>query len=139
MALLIIVLLLFLCYSILIIYYWLSWKSIPDYKPMQKTPSTSITVIIPARNEEKNIGRLLTALQQQNYPKNLLEIVVVDDHSTDTTGEIARQFTNVKVLPLPDDDINSYKKKAIETGIAASAGELIITTDADCWCDDNWL
>ena len=43
------------------------------------------------------------------------------------------------MLQLKDDDINSYKKKAIETGIAAATGELIVTTDADCLPPEEWL
>ena len=48
------------------------------------------------------------------------------------TAEIVQQFPSVKLIQLKEDEINSYKKKAIETGIAAATGELIVTTDADC-------
>ena len=48
-------------------------------------------------------------------------------------------FRIVKLLNLEDDVINSYKKKAIETGIAAASGELIVTTDADCIPPPAWL
>jgi cellulose synthase/poly-beta-1,6-N-acetylglucosamine synthase-like glycosyltransferase len=130
---------LFLLYSILIIYYWLSWRSIPDFIPSGNLPQTKISVIIPARNEESNIGFLLTALLQQTYPKELFEIIVIDDHSEDRTAEIVKQFNTVKLLVLQDDGINSYKKKAIETGIAAAKGELIVTTDADCMPPEEWL
>ena len=102
-------------------------------------PHTKISVIIPARNEESNIGFLLTALQQQTYSKELFEVIVIDDHSEDRTAAIVKQFSNAKLLQLADDNINSYKKKAIETGIAAATGELIVTTDADCWPPENWL
>ena len=102
-------------------------------------PSIRISVIIPARNEEENIGELLKALQEQTYPENLFEIIVVDDHSTDNTAAIVSQFTGVKLITLKDDTINSYKKKAIEKGIAAASGELILTTDADCVPLPGWL
>jgi poly-beta-1,6-N-acetyl-D-glucosamine synthase len=133
------IILVFTAYSLLIFYYWQSWKAIPVYEAPGQAAAASISVIIPARNEEKNIGRLLTALQQQTYPAALLEIIVIDDHSTDKTAEIVRTFQGVNLLQLTDDGINSYKKKAIETGVAAAGGELIITTDADCWCGENWL
>lgn len=139
MTLLYIIIVLFLLYSLLIVYYWQSWKAIPEYDPSANTPQTNISIIIPARNEEENIGSLLEALQQQTYPKELLEIIVVDDHSTDKTADIVRQFPSVKLLLLQQDNINSYKKKAIETGIAAATGELIVTTDADCIPPANWL
>lgn len=130
---------LFVCYSILILYYWRSWKAIPDFIPPIQTPSILISIIIPARNEERNIGELLKTLQEQTYPKDFFEIIVVDDHSTDNTVEIVTRFPEVKLLQLKDDAINSYKKKAIEKGIAAASGELIVTTDADCIPTPAWL
>ena len=139
MILLIIVIFLFSCYSILIIYYWQGWRSIPDFIPSQNIPLVKISVIIPARNEEENIGQLLAALQQQTYPKELFEIIVIDDHSTDITSEVVHKFAGVRLLSLKEDDINSYKKKAIETGIAVASGEFIVTTDADCLPHPKWL
>jgi len=127
------------CYSILILYYWQSWKSIPWYIPYNRTPSIKISIIIPARNEEDNIGELLRALQEQTYPKELFEIIVVDDHSTDKTTEIVSNFPEIKLVTLKDYAINSYKKKAIEKGIASALGDLIVTTDADCMPSSAWL
>ena len=139
MILLYIIISLFVLYSLLIIYYWLAWKSIPDYVPSAWLPQIKISVIIPARNEEDNIGQLLQALQEQTYPVGLVEVIVIDDHSTDRTASIVQQFSSVKLLQLKDNGINSYKKKAIETGIAAATGELIVTTDADCIPNNDWL
>ena len=139
MILLWIIIPLFLFYSILIIYYWRGWVSIPEYISSGETSRYTLSVIIPARNEEANIGPLLNALQQQTYPKELFEVIVVDDHSADRTTEIVKQFDGVKILPLTSDVNNSHKKKAIETGIAAASGSLIVTTDADCIPPVNWL
>ncbi len=58
---------------------------------------------------------------------------------TDNTTDIVRNFEFVKLIQLQSDSINSYKKKAIETGIAAASGDLIVTTDADCIVPENWL
>ncbi|MGZ8539177.1 MAG: glycosyltransferase family 2 protein [Chitinophagaceae bacterium] len=139
MLLLLFLIPLFIGYSSLILYYWRSWKAIPGFSLSNQTPSTRISVIIPARNEEENIAGLLKALQQQTYPKNLFEIIVVDDHSNDKTAAIVKMFPEVKLLQLNDDAINSYKKKAIEKGIAASSFELIVATDADCVPLPKWL
>ena len=139
MILLLIFIPLFVCYSILILYYWRSWKSIPDFIPAAETSSIPVSIIIPARNEEKNIGLLLQALQGQTYPEDLIEIIVVDDHSEDTTAEIVVKFPGVKLLKLEADTINSYKKKAIEKGITAASGSLIVTTDADCVPPSAWV
>lgn len=139
MVLLIIVIVLFILYSLLIIYYWLGWKSIPEYRGTNKTPQTKISVIIPARNEEENIGQLLSALQNQSYSGSFFEIIVVDDHSTDNTANVIKEFPNVRLISLNESNLNSYKKKAIEKGIEAATADLIVTTDADCIPSYNWL
>jgi len=76
MILLYIIIALLFLYSWLIIYYWLAWRSIPDYILPVLSSKTQISVIIAARNEEKNIGSLLQALQKQSYPKELFEVIV---------------------------------------------------------------
>lgn len=140
MVILYIVISLFILYSILILYYWISWRSVPVFFiEANKIPSIKISVIIPARNEEKNIDALLRALQKQTYPRDLIEVIVVDDNSTDQTVEVVKHFNSVKLISLEETEINSYKKKAIETGINAASGELIVTTDADCIPPHGWL
>ena len=145
-VLLIILLVIFGLYFLLIIYYWQSWKSISDFRLAISDfkPSTKITVIIAARNEEENIADCLDSICNQSYPKHLFEVLVVDDHSTDNTAAVIKSYTdkNVKLISLKDfisNDLNSYKKKAIEIAIRQSTGELIVTTDADCFAKENWL
>ena len=123
----------------LILYYWQTWKAIPVFLPSNGKLKTKISVIIPARNEQANIDGLLQTLQEQTYPSVLFEIIVVDDHSTDATAGVVQKYPTVKLIQLKEEGINSYKKKAIETGIAAASGELIVTTDADCLPSLNWL
>jgi cellulose synthase/poly-beta-1,6-N-acetylglucosamine synthase-like glycosyltransferase len=139
---------LFISYAALIMYYRKSWLRVPEYKLSTATcntvPATKVTVIIPARNEEKSIARCLQAVLDQDYPADLFEIIVVDDHSTDNTVSIVRSFNqpNVRCLLLKDfvtNTINSYKKKAIEVAITQSTGHLIATTDADCFMGNEWL
>lgn len=138
MILLFIVILLFACYGTLILYYWQCWRSIPDFISTDSA-QTTISVIIPARNEEKNIGHLLQKLKEQTYPVQLFEVIVIDDHSEDKTAEIVKSFSNVQLLQLKEENINSYKKKAIEAGIAIAKNEFIVTTDADCLPSSDWL
>jgi biofilm PGA synthesis N-glycosyltransferase PgaC len=76
---------------------------------------------------------------RQSYSAELTEIIVVDDHSTDRTSEIVKEFPAVKLVELKHEAGNSYKKKAIEAGIAAATGDLIVTTDADCIPHSRWL
>lgn len=139
MALLIIFLILFLFYTVLILYYWKAWNSCPVYTPKKILPTTKISVIIPARNEEENIERLLETIENQTYPPELFETILVDDHSTDGTVEKVWKFSRVKLVSLNEDGINSYKKMAIEKGIEASGNELIVCTDADCIVQPRWL
>ena len=146
-ALLIISITLFSIYFSLIFYYRQSWVSISDFKfsISDFQPATKISIIIAARNEEQNLKNCLDSIINQSYPKHLFEILVVDDHSTDTTAAIilSYQLQNVKLIFLKDfvapAAINSYKKKAIEIAIQQTTGELIVTTDADCFVPQNWL
>ncbi|MBL0180734.1 MAG: glycosyltransferase [Chitinophagaceae bacterium] len=153
-AVLTIFFLLFFSYTALILYYRRSWRQIPNFKLIlseaegqttNRKPQTSISVIIPARNEEKNIAACLDSVCNQSYPTDLHEILVVDDHSTDSTASIINNYRtkNVKLISLkdfvPDGELNSYKKKAIEIAIQRSTGKLIVTTDADCVVPKNWL
>lgn len=105
-------------------------------------PTVQFTILIPARNEEQTIAACLQSIQQLNYPKGLTEVIVIDDFSEDATAAVVENFTNVKLIELKDvvkEQINSYKKKAIETGIEQARGTYIITTDADCTVPKNWL
>ena len=110
-------------------------------------PATNFTIIIPARNEDANIGKCLSSILTQDYPSNLFEIIVIDDYSTDATASIIQQLqtkhTNLKLIRLAeillDMPLNSYKKKAIEIAINQASNNWIITTDADCFAPINWL
>jgi cellulose synthase/poly-beta-1,6-N-acetylglucosamine synthase-like glycosyltransferase len=127
----------------LMLLYRKGWKQQEEFMvPEGYTPKTKISIIIPARNEEANIGKCIDAIFQQDYPKDLFEVIVVDDHSRDNTVSIVNRYTNVKCLKLsdyPTDKIIAYKKKALSIGIANSTGELIVTTDADCYMGTYWL
>ncbi len=134
------------CYALLIAYYRYGWMKLPTFNFTQKPAtsySTKVSVIIPARNETANIANVIKSVLAQTYPANLLEIIVVDDHSTDDTAEIAQSFSlnhpQVKVISLGDDNTKAYKKKAIEKGIGLSSGDLIVATDADCLHETDWI
>lgn len=119
------------------------WLQCKYFQPSQNyQPKTTITVVIPVRNEEEHIAKLLDDLDKQNYPKSLFEVCIVDDNSTDKTPEILQNSSleNLKVITLNlNSEINSYKKKAIEEAIANSTAELIVNTDGDCRLPENWL
>ena len=137
---------LFIIYGALIVTYQRAWKAIPVFVP-GAAATTRISVLIPARNEEKNIVDCLRSLAQQTYPKDRFEVIVLDDHSTDGTAAAVNAFVGgglrvscVRMAEVPQPEtMQAYKKFAIETGVRASRGELIVTTDADCLFDTGWL
>lgn len=146
MSILLTISILFLAaYVLLLMYYRIAWSQLPAFQPATSNPqpATYITIIIPARNEARNLPALLAALEAQRYPKQFFQVLVIDDHSTDETAAIAAQYSFVTCLALKDfigdDPLNAYKKKAIEIGIQNSVGELIVTTDADCVVPKEWL
>ncbi len=135
-------------YVFILAKYITGWRSLPDWViPVGFSPKTKVSIVVPARDEAENILPCLEALAGLDYPKELLEILIVDDHSSDDTFRLANGFSKThpsfKVLKLADfiktDEIGSYKKKAIETAIAQSTGSLIVTTDADCLSPPGWL
>jgi cellulose synthase/poly-beta-1,6-N-acetylglucosamine synthase-like glycosyltransferase len=138
---------LLLVYALLIFYYHRIWDQIPAPfdPPGSPGPATPImvSVIIPARNEFMRIGNCLDSLFIQSYPKEYTEIIVVNDYSTDGTAAVVLEHKmKTKLMNLSDyvsENLNSYKKKAIETGIAHSSGDLIICTDADCTMGAEWI
>lgn len=142
-ALICISILLTVFYATLMIYYTIGWQRIPLFEPgAEHMPHTRVTVIIPARNEEENIGALLDDLMEQSYPASLLQVVVVDDGSTDSTAAVAGRYAAVGVEVLhtaAETGTVAYKKRAIVTGITHATGELIITTDADCRVPADWV
>jgi poly-beta-1,6-N-acetyl-D-glucosamine synthase len=133
-----------LLYTLLLISLFISWKKIGVYKPGPHAPVTFISVIIPVRNEEKNISNLLNDLSAQTYPSSLFEVIIMDDHSTDSTARIVRSYIPSISFPLslhtPGSSQNlSFKKKAIKDGISISRGTLIMTTDGDCRVGPDWI
>ena len=138
---------LLLSYVWLILYYRKAWLEIPDFKIAEKSKENGpfISVIIAARNEEKNIGACIQSILNQTYSKNKFEIIVTDDHSTDKTVSIIESFQNENITLLhlsdfiKDQQLNSYKKKSIDTALKFAKGELIVTTDADCIAKKKWL
>jgi chlorobactene glucosyltransferase len=99
-----------------------------------------VSIIVPARNEERNIRRCVESLLEQNYPN--YEIIVVDDGSTDETPDILEniiqthpQSNRLWVQRLRDELPEGWagKPHAIHTGVQESHGEWLLFTDADTW------
>ncbi len=131
-----------LVYVLVVITFMVGWAKIATFKPSEKKGTTSVSIIIAARNEEDKIAKTIADVLAQSYDRNLIELIVIDDHSTDSTAEIVQSYANRGVILIQLNEknaINSYKKKAIETAIGIAKGHLIVTTDADCRMGPEWL
>ena len=94
----------------------------------------TISIVIACKNEAKNIETLINSLANLQYPKELYEIIFVDDNSDDDTFEILYSY-NLKVFK----STNHGKKAALQTGINNSSFDWIALTDADCIVHQLWL
>lgn len=108
-----------------------------------KIPDELVSIIVPFRNEEKNILNTYSSLTSQNYPKEKFEIIFVNDSSDDNSLQLLENLPkkeNVFIYSVPKDySVNAHKKRAIRFGIEKSKGEIIVTTDADCIHQKDWL
>lgn len=129
-------------YAFLVFNLKTGWEKIPVHKLSNPQPKTKVSVLIAARNEAERIHLTIESIINQNYPKSLFELIVVDDHSTDNTSQIIESYAKkgVKLIRLNEKEpLNSYKKKAIAKAIELAEGELMVATDADCQMGENWL
>lgn len=97
------------------------------------------SIIVPFRNEGKNLAECVSSLLNQNFNKDRFEIILVDDNSTDNYIEYIEDYLKNPIVKLIKLEKDSGKKKAIETGINKASNEIIVTTDADCFHSSEWL
>jgi cellulose synthase/poly-beta-1,6-N-acetylglucosamine synthase-like glycosyltransferase len=109
-------------------------RPIPEWEKNQH-PLPKVSVLIPAHNEEVVIERTIKAMLRLDYPKDKLEIVVINDNSRDRTGEIADEYASkypyVKVVHTKPPHAGKGKSGALNQGLAHSTGEVIVVYDAD--------
>jgi len=99
-----------------------------DYQP-------SVSVLIPAHNESRVIGRILRRMTELTYPKNKLQVIVVDDGSTDSTGKIveqyAREFGYIEVVSRSQEQGGHGKPAVLNAGTKHAKNEIMVCFDAD--------
>ena len=136
--------LILLVYVVLMVQLILGYDKVKTFKRTAVEPKTAFSIIVPFRNEEKNLPRLLQSFSKLNYPYKLIEIVMVDDFSTDLSERVCIKWrldhefldtTLLENLRLS----NSPKKDAIGRAVPIIKHDWIITTDADCTVPENWL
>ena len=128
------------CLAIIVLIYGFTKVNTIEYTGL--TPKTKFSIIVPFRNEAENLPVLLGSLSKLNYPVELFEVILVDDFSEEefkiplssraqSRGNI-QIIKNIRVTSSP-------KKDAIVTAMQIVTTDWIITTDADCVVNENWL
>ena len=133
-------------YTLLILYLQYHWEGIPEYQKELDTKAPPLSILIPARNEAQHIGPCLNSLRHsiKKCPNEVdVEIIVIDDHSTDATVlEIKKtQSPLIKLIQLKDQErgINAHKKMALAAGLKQATGNYIIQLDADIRVTEKYI
>jgi chlorobactene glucosyltransferase len=121
-------------------------QTLQPARPPPSDRAPEVAVIVPARDEAANIGRCLQSLMEQSYPSPHLRIVVVDDHSSDATLEIASLFAGrhpqLRVLrcpPLPACWVGKAHACWIGAQAAGAETQWLCFIDADVWGEPDLL
>ena len=128
-----------LLYSLIILWANKMFIRLKPFQPIQYI-YRPVSIVVPARNEERNIGSCIDSLLAQDYPSELVEIIVVDDQSEDLTASVVKSYQNsrIKLVSILADE-KCGKKSAVAKGIHSSSHDIIVTTDADCIFQKQWL
>ena len=102
-----------------------------------------VSIIIAARNEEASLPNLIQDLINQEYPLDKLEVIIINDRSTDSTKEILAKaeedYALIKTITVQQASSNmTPKKHALTLGIESAQGDIIVLTDADCRVGKLW-
>ena len=133
-------------YLLLQAYYLFYWhKTKPVSIPSDYIGSASVTIVVVAHNESKSITSCLQGILKQAYPAHLMEIIVIDDHSTDATIDEVQKIGSERIALYNLKDYpeyikaTAYKKSSITLAVDKSTSEYIVITDADCVHSSQWL
>ncbi len=133
-------------YVIFISALYIAYNKVKAFKLKAENPVSRFSIVVPFRNEANHLEALLQSIVALNYPKELFEIIMVDDDSEDHSVEIIQSFLeknqqnklNIHILKNKRQS-HSPKKDAITTAISHADFEWIVTTDADCVVPELWL
>lgn len=133
---------LYFIFNVVLIITWLKLRNNFTIKSIEK--DTKLTIIIPVRNEAKNIVKLLQDIDNQDYPYENFEVIIANDGSLDNTADLVLEFQekakySLRLLNIFEENGTSPKKRAIQKSIEIASGKLIITTDGDCRVPQKWL
>ena len=118
---------------------WLiyGFTKIKSFENENLLPKTKFSIIVPFRNETEDLPKLLQSISLINYPNDLFEVILVDD---DSDEELRITNYELRIVITPNIRLSkSPKKDAINTAITIAKNDWIITTDADCLVQPDWL
>jgi len=107
------------------------WDDTQEWEvPENYIPQKKVSIVIAARNEENCIQKCIDSILKNNYPKSLFEIIIVNDHSEDSTAQKVKEYSDSNITLVNLSEV-SGKKYALEAGIKQASGEIIACTDAN--------
>ena len=104
--------------------------------PDQAATLPDVTVVIPVKDRAEELRRCLTSLSCLNYPQEKLQVIVVDDGSSDDSAQVAQQFG---ALAVPSGGIGRGPAAARNVGASLAHGEILAFIDSDCTASQEWL
>jgi cellulose synthase/poly-beta-1,6-N-acetylglucosamine synthase-like glycosyltransferase len=138
---LILTFLIIIAYFLMIIAFRIGWSAKPQNNISKGSACPTASILIPCRNEQDHIQSLASALENQEYPLNQLEIIWIDDHSTDQTAALISGLVNRnpihRLVSLTGE--TTGKKNALQAGMNIANGEVVLLTDADSRPQPGWI
>ena len=124
-------------YMLRIIRYAFGWNRIK--RTSQEIFSPVVSIVIAIRNEESQLDFLLKSLASQIYSKDKLEVILVNDHSTDNSLDLLERanLPKLRILNMPEGKCG--KKHAIRMAVSVARGDVILASDADCVFTPDWV
>ena len=133
----VVMLVLYCCWLVVMLIAWSRPRCSDVPKDFQSIkPSLFYSIVVPFRNEAASLEALVSSIRQNSFPQHAYEIILVDDHSTDNYEYMIEKLQGIRLLKLT---AGQGKKQALDLGIRASEGHVIVTTDADCEVSKDWL
>ncbi|MDP2237191.1 MAG: glycosyltransferase [Bacteroidales bacterium] len=130
-----------LSYLLLISSYTIGWYRLKKRPPAELGGQIPVSILVAVRNEESNIANLIQNLSKQYYPLDKIQIIIVDDHSEDTTiSEINKAhnaFHDLNLIHFPAK--GTGKKSALSEALELAEGDMVLVTDADCIPGPFWV
>lgn len=108
-------------------------------KPLEDSDYLSVSIMVPCYNEESTVERTIKSLQNLNYPKDRLNIIIIDDGSTDDTWNVIQQFSTDSRIILMQKENEGSKFAALNFALEDINTDLVGVLDADSWVSENAL